>query len=47
VAILAILLVNLFADNQTALVSPNGEVLLKSPLTKLKVFAGSNKAAFT
>ncbi len=36
----------LFASNQAAMISPDGEKLLGRPLTTLKEFAQSNKAAF-
>ncbi len=39
-------LLNLFAANQAAMVSPDGEALLGRPLTTLKEFVESNKVAF-
>ena len=39
-------LFNLFADNQAAVVSPDGEQLLGRPLTTLKEMVQANKAAF-
>tara|TARA_R110002167_G_scaffold71421_4_gene201547 strand:- start:778 stop:1650 length:873 start_codon:yes stop_codon:yes gene_type:complete len=40
-------LLNLFSANQAAVVSPDGEALLGRPLTHLKGFIESNKAAFS
>lgn len=39
-------LLNLFAANQAAMISPDGEALLGRPLTTLKEFVESNKVAF-
>jgi len=39
-------LFEVFATNQAAIVSPDGEALLGRPLTQLNDFIGSNKAAF-
>lgn len=39
-------LFNLFADNQAAVVSPDGEALLGRKLTTLKEFVAENRAAF-
>lgn len=39
-------LFNLFAANQAAVVSPEGEKLLGRPLTRLRDFVGANRAAF-
>jgi len=39
-------LFNLFADNQAAVISPDGEELLGRPLTRVKEFVESNQVAF-
>ena len=39
-------LFELFATNQAAIVSPDGEALLGRPLTTLKTFVANNKTAF-
>jgi len=39
-------LFNLFAANQAAMVSPDGETLLGRPLTRIKEFVTENKLAF-
>ncbi|WDD98818.1 SDR family oxidoreductase [Thalassomonas actiniarum] len=40
-------LFNAFADDQAAMVSPDGEQLLGRPLTPLKAFVKANKASFS
>jgi len=42
----ALELFEVFASNQAAVVSPDGEALLGRPLTKLADYLESNKAAF-
>ena len=39
-------LFEVFASNQAAVVSPDGEMLLGRPLTTLKTFITANKQAF-
>ena len=39
-------LFEIFASNQAAVISPDGETLLGRPLTKLDDFLKANKAAF-
>lgn len=39
-------LFEVFASNQAAIISPDGEALLGKPLTKLETFLEKNKAAF-
>ena len=39
-------LFEVFASNQAAVISPDGERLLGRPLTRLRTYVEANKAAF-